>query len=366
LTANPLRSLVATDPDRYMEKEAICSLQGICKHYSVKKGFFAGATTKIKALNEVSLDIYSQEILGLVGESGCGKSTLARLILGLEKPTEGTIYFEGLELSSLDTKQLRKFRKRVQMVFQDPFSSLNPKKTIFQIISQPLRIHKICPKTQMRDEVKRLLSMAGFNNPGIENRYPHEFSGGQRQRIGIARALATRPDLIILDEPTSALDVSIQAQIINLILDLQESRKITCLFISHDLPIVEFVSHRIAVMYRGTIVEIMPKEAFALAGQRDRNPLHHPYTQFLIDSIPVPDFHKSQVGCQKDTKRSEIQEGPLWQKNNALESGCPFYTKCIRRTKECIKSRPSMVEVAKGHHIACHLFQLEQRSNQST
>ncbi len=350
-----------------MEKDAICSLQQVSKHYKVKKGFFAGTTTKIKALDEVSLDIFRQEILGLVGESGCGKSTLARLILGLEKPTEGTIRFEGVDLSSLDARQLRKFRKRVQMVFQDPFSSLNPKKTIFQIISQPLKIHRICPKNQLRNEVKRLLHMAGLSNPGIENRYPHEFSGGQRQRIGIARALATRPDLVILDEPTSALDVSIQAQIINLILDLQESREITCLFISHDLPIVEFVSHRIAVMYRGTIVEIMPKKAFSLSAPNSAKSPHHPYTTFLIESIPVPDLQR-QEDCQGGVIQSLNKEKPFEQtESERSEAACTFYDRCPQSREKCARISPSMIEVAKEHFIACHLFQTgQQRSDQPT
>jgi len=350
-----------------MEKDAICSLHRVSKHYKVKKGFFAGTTTEIKALNKINLDIFRQEILGLVGESGCGKSTLARLILGLEKPTRGTIRFEGVDLSSLDAQELRKFRKRAQMVFQDPFSSLNPKKTIFQIISQPLKIHKICPKNQLRNEVRRLLRMAGLGSPGMEDRYPHEFSGGQRQRIGIARALAPRPDLVILDEPTSALDVSIQAQIINLILDLQESREITCLFISHDLPIVEFVSHRIAVMYQGTIVEIMPKKAFSLRGQKGTDSPHHPYTTFLMESIPIPEL-QNQDTCRAGIPKSVIKKKLFEQeKDEQFEAACPFYTRCSKSRKKCAKVSPSMVEVAKGHFIACHLFQSgQQRSDQQT
>lgn len=347
-----------------MEDKVICSLEEVSKHYKVRKGFFAGSTTKIKALDDVSINIYRQEILGLVGESGCGKSTLARLILGLEKPTKGTIRFEGIDLSALTGRKLREFRKRAQMVFQDPFSSLNPKKTIFQIISQPLKIHKICPKDKLQQEVRRLLKNAGLANPGIEYRYPHEFSGGQRQRIGIARALATRPDLVILDEPTSALDVSIQAQIINLILDLQESRKITCIFISHDLPIVEFVSHRIAVMYRGTIVEIMPKEAFGTGQQQIDTVPHHPYTRFLMKSIPVPKVNPEGT-CQGESKSALNEEEDI-EANRTLDSesswnGCPFYHRCPEKVKMCNNTRPAPVEISKGHFISCHLFNSQEK-----
>jgi len=334
--------------------EIICTIQGVSKLYRVKKGFFSAKTMEIQALDNVSLKVRRQEILGLVGESGCGKSTLARLILGLEKPSAGKINFEGIDLSALKGDDLKRFRKKVQMVFQDPFSSLNPKKTIFQIISQPLRIHGICPKSELRREVRRLLEMAGLHNPGIENRYPHEFSGGQRQRIGIARALATRPDLVVMDEPTSALDVSIQAQIINLILDLQESRNITCLFISHDLPIVEFVSHRVAVMYKGAIVEIMPKERFGLVQKGPDTP-HHPYTDFLMKSVPVPTPEASMCGTgQTDHDLEEPFEAKSSRWDNL--SGCKFYPRCPHATQKCKDEKPLPVEISQGHTIFCHLF----------
>ncbi len=335
-------------------EEVICTIQGVSKLYRVRKGFFSTRTTLIKALDRVSLKIRRQEILGLVGESGCGKSTLARLVLGLEKPSNGKINFEGIDLSAIEGKKLKAFRKRAQMVFQDPFSSLNPKKTIFQIISQPLKIHGICPKEQLRSEVRRLLKMAGLDSPGLEDRYPHEFSGGQRQRIGIARALATRPDLVIMDEPTSALDVSIQAQIINLILDLHESRKITCLFISHDLPIVEFVSHRIAVMYKGSIVEIMPKEAFGLTRKNTQNIPHHPYTAFLMDSVPIPE-PEIFSSCETGRKETELEDkADVIQPETS--SGCPFAPRCHKRMTKCLTEKPGPIEISPEHTIFCHLF----------
>ncbi len=342
-----------------MDKTAICSLEDVSKLYRVKKGFFSGKTSLIRALNRVNLDIKREEILGLVGESGCGKSTLARLVLGLERPTSGRIRFEGVDLSALKGRELRGFRKRAQMVFQDPFSSLNPKKTIFKIISQPLKIHNICPKEQLRNEVRRLLQMAGFSNPGVEDRYPHEFSGGQRQRIGIARALATRPDLVVLDEPTSALDVSIQAQIINLILDLQESNRISCLFISHDLPIVEFVSHRIVVMYRGTICEIMPRRAFMLSGRGENSSPHHPYTKFLMKSIPVPRPQEEPECEKKGTEGQDTKALPA--SHDKKRAGCLFYSRCPERLGFCGRQEPMPVEVSKGHIINCHLFHLNKK-----
>ncbi len=346
-----------------MGTSAICSLEQVSKHYRVKKGFFSQATTRIKALNKVNLEIRRQEILGLVGESGCGKSTLARLVLGLERPSGGKILFEQTDLSSLSGKGLKDFRKRAQMVFQDPFSSLNPKKTIFQIISQPLRIHKICPRERLEQEVRRLLTLAGLSTPGLERRYPHEFSGGQRQRIGIARALATRPELVVMDEPTSALDVSIQAQIINLILDLQETERLTCLFISHDLPIVQFVSHRVAVMYKGTIVETMPKGAFGLTkATASNNEIHHPYTSFLMKSIPVPSANG--IGDCNAFESSQTEEHAPGI--SSPESGCVFWGRCPYRMKICQEKEPVSVEVGKDHFISCHLFKAKEKERQQT
>ena len=263
-------------------------IHGLSKAYRVKKGFFSATSRTIWAVKDVSLEIRRGEILGLLGESGSGKSTLARLILGLEPPTKGEILFEGRPIwkkkrrqgprrTSLSggAKVSKFFRRRSQMVFQDPVSSLNPKKTIFEILREPLIIHGLARRSQLKDEVARLLAEVGLS-ASFMDRYPHELSGGQKQRIGIARALSTRPSFIICDEPTSALDVSIQAQIINLILDIHQRMGLTILFISHAIPLVQFVSHRIAVMYRGEIVETLT------AGTSPR----HPYTMRLMDAVP--------------------------------------------------------------------------------
>ncbi len=336
-----------------MGSQALCELRGASRYYKVRKGFFSSEVRILKALDKVDLELKKGEILGLVGESGCGKSTLARLVLGLERPTKGEVLFEGRPIPFGNNEQIRAFRRRVQMVFQDPFSSLNPKKTIFQTISQPLKIHKLVGKDEIRREVRKLLKISGLDTPGIEDRYPHEFSGGQRQRICIARALATRPDVIVADEPTSALDVSVQAQIINLLLDLHESKGISCLFISHDLPLVGFISHRIAVMYKGNLLEIMPKRAFDL-GNTDppkRTYPHHPYTEYLLDSVPIPDPHLYQEQGPPSWLRPKTPETE-WQKG--LENGCVFASRCPLIQQKCVDSRPAFTELDKNHFIACH------------
>ena len=323
-----------------MSEGPICQINNVNKTFWVKQGFFTGKTTKIRALRNIDLEINRDEILGVVGESGCGKSTLAKVILGLEKPDSGNVFFEGVDLLSLSKKELRSFRKKAQMVFQDPFSSLNPKKTIFQIISKPLKIHKICKKEELKQEVERLLKICGLGQEGLLDRYPHEFSGGQRQRIGIARAISTRPELLILDEPTSALDVSIQAQIINLILELQRKKRLSCFFISHDLPIVEFVSHRIVVMYKGSIVEIMPKGVS----------VHHPYTNYLLEAVPLPDptISLKKRKIKEPSKKYKDQ----WAKSDNLDA-CPFSPKCPYVTSKCLKAQPELKQIGENHFIAC-------------
>ena len=338
-----------------MEQQVLCELRSVSRFYRVRRGLFSSTVRTVKALEKVSLELRRKEVLGLVGESGCGKSTLARLILGLEEPTEGRILFEGTAIPSDDRNSMKAFRKRVQMVFQDPFSSLNPKKTIFQTISQPLRIHKLVREEQLRDEVRKLLRISGIDTPGLEDRYPHEFSGGQRQRICIARALATRPDVIVADEPTSALDVSVQAQIVNLFLDLHETRGISCLFISHDLPLVGFVSHRIAVMYRGNIVEIMPKPAFDLdsSPRQHRRIQHHPYTLYLLKAVPVPDpkIYKNLV--RESSGKQNTGNGPYETVKGT--KGCVFASRCSSVHRKCLESRPELREAGRGHFIACHM-----------
>ncbi len=336
-----------------MEQPILCALRNASRYYKVRKGFFSSEIRTLKALEKVSLELKRKEVLGLVGESGCGKSTLARLILGLEQPSEGQVLFEGQPIPFGKPEAMKAFRKRVQMVFQDPFSSLNPKKTIFQTISQPIRIHKLVRDEELRQEVRRLLRISGLDTPGIEDRYPHEFSGGQRQRICIARALATRPDVIVADEPTSALDVSVQAQIINLLLDLHESKGISCLFISHDLPLVGFVSHRIAVMYKGNLMEIMPRNTFDLGGKGPKGGCHphHPYTEYLLSAVPVPDpklYRKGQPSPPPIRRDSGASSKPTDQ------NGCVFSPRCPFVEQRCLDSRPAMKEMGKGHFIACH------------
>ncbi len=321
-----------------MGEGPICQLNNVNKTFFVKQGFFSSKTTEIKALRNINLEIKKNEILGVVGESGCGKSTLAKVILGLEKVDSGQIFFEGVDIAQIDKDSIKSFRKRVQMVFQDPFSSLNPKKTIYYILSKPLKIHNICSRRELEHEVRRLLNICGLDQEGILNRYPHEFSGGQRQRIGIARALATKPDLIILDEPTSALDVSIQAQIINLILTLQKRERLSCLFISHDLPIVEFVSHRIVVMYKGCIMEIMPKGVS----------LHHPYTNYLLESVPLPNPNASIF--QKRAKDFKVR---IKVPDKLNPTACPFSQKCSKVTSRCLEGQPELRQIGKDHFIAC-------------
>ena len=326
-----------------MEPSSLLELNNVTKYYSIRRGFFDTRPKEFKVLHDVTLRLEYKKILGLVGESGSGKSTLARLIVGLEPVSSGQIFFKGKDISCL--KDLR-IRRQIQMVFQDPFSSLNPKKTIFQIISEPLKIHGLCPKSKIRDEVARLLVEAGLL-PDAMDRYPHQFSGGQRQRIGLARALALDPELIVADEPTSALDVSIQAQIINLFLELHKKRGISFLFISHDLPLVEFVSDDVAVMYQGRIIEIMPRKSFL--GKDRFVERHHPYTRLLFESVPLPDPSLSQ---KKDFKAEALEANIdlLW------DNACVFEPRCRYKMDICRRKSPEMKEVGDNHYIACHLY----------
>lgn len=254
-------------------------LEGLKKHYPIRKGLLNRAVNSIKAVDGVDLRIMPGETLGLVGESGCGKSTIGRSIVGLEKPTEGRILFEGTEISSLSNREMSRFRSKLQIVFQDPYSSLNPRKSIEDLLAEPLLVHRIVPKSEVSSEVDRLLEIVGLPRTS-KHRYPHEFSGGQRQRVGIARALSLRPKLIVCDEPVSALDVSIQAQVMNLLKDLQQELNLTYLFIAHGLGAVKYMSDRIAVMYKGKIVEIGTAEELFC------NP-KHPYTKTLLNAFPI-------------------------------------------------------------------------------
>lgn len=315
--------------------EILLEVKNLKKYYPVRTGFIK--KTELKAVDDVSFFIRKGETLGIVGESGCGKTTLGRTVLRLEEPTSGDIIYEG---ESIIGKNMKEYRKKMQIVFQDPYASLDPRKTVSDIIGEAMDIQKLCKtKEERRDKILDLMKLVGLNAE-FYNRFPHEFSGGQRQRIGIARALAVNPGFIICDEPVSALDVSIQAQIINMLEELQETRKLTYLFIAHDLAIVKHISTRIGVMYLGHMVEL------AESAELYRNPLH-PYTEMLLSAIPIADPDLSAA-----RKRIKL-EGEVPSPLNP-PSGCPFRTRCPKAGKACAESMPALREITPGHFAACH------------
>ena len=315
--------------------EILLEVKNLKKYYPVRTGFIK--KTELKAVDDVSFFIRKGETLGIVGESGCGKTTLGRTVLRLEEPTSGDIIYEG---ESIIGKNMKEYRKKMQIVFQDPYASLDPRKTVSDIIGEAMDIQKLCKtKEERRDKILDLMKLVGLNAE-FYNRFPHEFSGGQRQRIGIARALAVNPGFIICDEPVSALDVSIQAQIINMLEELQETRKLTYLFIAHDLAIVKHISTRIGVMYLGHMVEL------AESAELYRNPIH-PYTEMLLSAIPIADPDLSAA-----RKRIKL-EGEVPSPLNP-PSGCPFRTRCPKARKACAKSMPALREITQGHFAACH------------
>jgi oligopeptide/dipeptide ABC transporter ATP-binding protein len=319
---------------------ALLRVDNLTKHFPIRRGFFSRVVGQVKAVDGVGFEIRRGETLGLVGESGCGKTTLARVILRLIEPTSGEVFFGDTSVFSLGRQEMRKLRRRMQIVFQDPYGSLNPRLTVGSMISEAIRIHKLASGNDVRHRVTELLDRVGI--PGeYMNRYPHEFSGGQRQRIGIARALAVSPDLVIADEPVSALDVSIQAQIINLLKDLQEELGLTFLFIAHDLGVVEYISDRVAVMYLGKIVELTEAGRLYTGAK-------HPYTQALLSAIPSLD----------PARKSErmLLPGDVPSPSN-VPSGCAFHTRCSHAMKECREETPTLKEVDKGHHVSCWLFE---------
>ena len=319
----------------------LVSVEDLKVYFPIRSGIvFESKVGDVKAVDGVTFQINRGETLGLVGESGCGKTTVGRTILRLYDPTEGRIIFDGQDISQLNQKEMRGLRRRMQMVFQDPYSSLNPRQNVGNIVSEPIRVHGLASGADVEKRVRHLLDVVGL--PGAAaNRYPHEFSGGQRQRIGLARSLALNPDLIVADEPVSALDVSIQAQIINLLEDLQEEFNLTFLFVAHDLAIVRHISDRIAVMYLGMIMEIAP------AGELYDLPLH-PYTRALLSAVPIPD-PEVEVGRERI-----ILRGDLPSPANP-PSGCRFHTRCPFVQRElCPDVVPELRELRPGHVVACH------------
>jgi oligopeptide/dipeptide ABC transporter ATP-binding protein len=323
-------------PDIRHKNRILVKTENLVKHYPIRGGVFLKEIASVKAVDSVDLSIAEGETLGLVGESGCGKSTLGRAILRLEEPSSGAVYFEDRNILNDTPRQLRNLRKEMQIIFQDPFSSLNPRKTVAHIIGEPLLVHGIGNQKERDARVLKLLEVVGLRREHMR-RYPHQFSGGQRQRIGVARALALNPRFIICDEAVSALDVSIQAQVINLLQDLQEEFELTYLFISHDLSVVEHISDRVAVMYLGKIVELADSKALYL------QPLH-PYTQALLSASPVPNPKAKQKRIiLKGDVPSPIDPPP----------GCRFHTRCRYARDICRSQEPKLDEIQPGHRVAC-------------
>jgi oligopeptide/dipeptide ABC transporter ATP-binding protein len=318
--------------------KVILSIENVKKHFPIKKGFFNKQVGAVRALDGINLEVYEGETLGLVGESGCGKSTLGRVILRLLPATEGRVRFGDVDVLSCDAAVMKKLRGDMQIVFQNPYASLDPRMTVGQSIAEPFEVHKIASGAELRDRVTKLMNLVGLS-AAMYDRYPHEFSGGQRQRVGIARALALRPKLIVADEPVSALDVSVQAQILNLLMDLRKEFGLTYVFIAHNLDVVRYISDRIAVMYLGTIVEV----------GKTPNVYHtplHPYAKALISAAPIPDPDFDRSG-------RIILQGDLPSPANP-PSGCRFHTRCPMAQPNCVSDVPPLREIEPGHFSACH------------
>ena len=322
--------------------QKLVEVRGLKMWFPIMRGILQKHVADVKAVDGLNFDVFQGETLGLVGESGCGKSTTGRAILQLYKPTAGAVLFEGSDLVALKGEDLRKMRRRMQMIFQDPYASLNPRMTVGSIVAEPLEVHNIGTKAERVERVRELLKVVGLN-PYFINRYPHEFSGGQRQRIGVARALAVNPAFIVCDEPISALDVSIQAQVINLLEDLQEQFGLTYLFIAHDLSVVRHISDRIAVMYLGKIMELADRDELY------RNPMH-PYTQALLSAVPIPD------PVIEEKRQRIILEGDVPSPVNPPK-GCNFSTRCPKALDMCKEQEPEFRDYGGGHWAACWLHQ---------
>lgn len=320
-----------------VERQPLLEVKGLKKYFPFKQGMFSKETGFVRAVDGLDFTVFRGETLGIVGESGCGKSTAGQMIMQLLEPTEGEIWFDGKPMTGLQKDEVRKMRRHLQIIFQDPFSSLNPRMKVGDIVSEPLRVHGLYKGEELRRKVVELLQMVGLDEHHL-SRHPHEFSGGQRQRIGIARALALRPDLIVCDEPVSALDVSIQSQILNLLKKLQRELNLTYIFIAHGLPAVKHISDRIAVMYLGRIVELAKRDdLFA-------NP-KHPYTEALLSAVPIPD--------PSQRKERIILQGDLPSPANP-PSGCAFHTRCPYVQDVCKKEVPAFQHHSDGHYAACH------------
>ncbi|MGQ4331892.1 ABC transporter ATP-binding protein [Streptomyces hayashii] len=320
--------------------EVLLKVTGLQKHFPIKKGLLQRQVGAVHAVDGIDFEVRSGETLGVVGESGCGKSTMGRLITRLLEPTGGKVEFEGKDITHLGVNGMRPLRRDVQMIFQDPYSSLNPRHTIGTIVGAPFKLQGVEPEGGIKKEVQRLLSVVGLN-PEHYNRYPHEFSGGQRQRIGIARALALNPKLVVADEPVSALDVSIQAQVVNLLDDLQQELGLTYVIIAHDLSVVRHVSDRIAVMYLGKIVELADRDLLY------KSPMH-PYTKALMSAVPIPDPRRKNAKSERILLKGDVPS-PI-----SPPSGCRFHTRCWKATQICKTTEPKLVELRTGQQVACH------------
>lgn len=320
------------------KEESLLKVEGLKKYFEVNSGLFNKEVKYVKAVDGVSFDLKKGETLAIVGESGCGKSTTGRAILRLIEKTEGTVEFNGIDIYKLEKEELRKLRPKMQMIFQDPYSSLNPRLNVEQIISEAVIEHNLVPKSEIKENILNVIENCGLSKYHL-NRKPGEFSGGQRQRIGIARALALNPEFIVCDEPVSALDVSIQSQIINLLMDLQDKYKLSYLFISHDLSVVNHIAHRVCVMYLGSVIEIATKEELYLHSQ-------HPYTKALMSAVPIqdPTIKKNRI----------ILKGDIPSPTKP-PSGCKFHTRCPYCKEICKIEVPALKEISKKHFVACHL-----------
>ncbi|MFD7404590.1 ABC transporter ATP-binding protein [Streptomyces sp. NPDC059866] len=338
--SSPAQSGGATLTTDAAPGETLLKVTGLQKHFPIRKGLLKRQVGAVRAVDGIDFEVRSGETLGVVGESGCGKSTMGRLITRLLEPTAGTVEFGGKDITHLGVGGMRPLRRDVQMIFQDPYSSLNPRHTIGTIVGAPFRLQGVTPEGGIKKEVQRLLSVVGLN-PEHYNRYPHEFSGGQRQRIGIARALALNPKLVVADEPVSALDVSIQAQVVNLLDDLQQELGLTYVIIAHDLSVVRHVSDRIAVMYLGKIVELADRDKLY------RSPMH-PYTKALLSAVPIPDPSRKSAKSERILLKGDVPS-PI-----SPPSGCRFHTRCWKATEICKTTEPPLLELRPGQQVACH------------